>query len=265
MRYADSAAIHQLATHDLFAAFLRAGDSARGEGIFAWVPERAAGRLFGGYLRPDAVAGIRVGDRVIALFVERDLKIISQKTVSPAISRQAVDLLRHHGLDVWVYAGNEWLITQPDAPHVAHEAWTVKFEPKVVKEFDGALESVAKIVGVSDDLDRVRRCEADAQAAFGVRASASRSQPYYLDITNKDANKGAVLEYLSHRLEIPAKEIATIGDQPNDVLMFKRSGFSIAMGNASDEVKAQATAVTESYDDEGFAKAMERFVLGSMD
>lgn len=199
------------------------------------------------------------------LFVERDLKIISQKTVSPAISRQAVDLLRHHGLDVWVYAGNEWLITQPDAPHVAREAWTVKFEPKVVKEFDGALDSVAKIVGVSDDLDRVRRCEADAQAAFGVRASASRSQPYYLDITNKDANKGAVLEYLSHRLEIPAKEIATIGDQPNDVLMFKRSGFSIAMGNASDEVKAQATAVTESYDDEGFAKAMERFVLGSMD
>lgn len=69
----SSAAIHQLATHDLFAAFLRAGDPVRGEGIFAWIPERAAGRLFGGYLRPDAIAGIRVGDRVIALFVERDL------------------------------------------------------------------------------------------------------------------------------------------------------------------------------------------------
>jgi Cof subfamily protein (haloacid dehalogenase superfamily) len=199
------------------------------------------------------------------LFVERDLRIISQKTVSPAIARQAVDLLRQHSLDVWIYAGNEWLITQPDAPHVAREAWTVKFEPKVVKEFDGVLESVAKIVGVSDDLEQVRRCEADAQAAFGAGASANRSQPYYLDITNKDANKGAVLEYLSRQLEIPAEEIATIGDQPNDVLMFKRSGFSIAMGNASDEVKAQATAVTESYNDEGFAKAMERFVLGSMD
>ena len=41
---------------------------------------------------------------------------------------------------------------------------------------------------------------------------------------------------------MPAAEIATIGDQPNDVLMFKRSGFSIAMGNAPDEVKAQASA-----------------------
>src|SRR5262245_10668559 len=121
------------------------------------------------------------------LFVERDLRIISQKTVPANIAHRAVDLIRQHGLDVWVYSGNEWLITQADAPHVAREAWTVNFEPKVVKEFDGALQSVAKVVGVSDDLERVRRCEADLQAAFGASASAHRSQPYYLDITNKDA------------------------------------------------------------------------------
>ena len=125
------------------------------------------------------------------------------------------------------------------------------------------LQQVAKIVGVSDDLDRVQRCEADSQASFGQHATANRSQPYYLDVTNKDANKGAVVEYLSRHLGVPAQEIATIGDQPNDVLMFKRSGFSIAMGNASDEVKAQAAAVTDSYNDEGFAKAMESFILGS--
>jgi hydroxymethylpyrimidine pyrophosphatase-like HAD family hydrolase len=84
-------------------------------------------------------------------------------------------------------------------------------------------------------------------------------------VTHKDANKGAVVEFLSRHLGVPAAEVATIGDQPNDVLMFKRSGFSIAMGNASDRVKAQASAITDSYDDEGFAKAMERFILGSLD
>jgi hydroxymethylpyrimidine pyrophosphatase-like HAD family hydrolase len=109
----------------------------------------------------------------------------------------------------------------------------------------------------------VQRCEADAQSAFGQHATANRSQPYYLDVTNKNANKGAVVEYLSTHLGVPATEIASIGDQPNDVLMFKRSGFSIAMGNASDEVKGQAAAVTDSYNDEGFAKAMEGFILGS--
>src|SRR6266852_5879854 len=197
------------------------------------------------------------------LFVKRDLAILAQRAVPEDVARQAIDLIREHGLDAWVYAGNDWLITKPGAPHVAREAWTVKFEPRVVTDFDGSLHQVAKIVGVSDDHDRVRRCEADAQAAFGQRATASRSQPYYLDVTNKDANKGAVVEYLSRHMGVPAEEIATIGDQPNDVLMFKRSGFSIAMGNASDEVKAQAAATTDSYNDEGFAKAMERFILGS--
>ncbi len=111
----------------------------------------------------------------------------------------------------------------------------------------------------------MQRCEAAAQAAFGSRATATRSQPYYLDVTNKNANKGAVVEYLSQHVGVPAEEIATIGDQPNDVLMFERSGLSIAMGDASNEVKARADAVTNSYNDEGFAKAMERFILGSRD
>lgn len=197
------------------------------------------------------------------LFVDRHLTILEQKTVPPDVARQAIELMRARGLDTWIYSGNDWLITKPAAPHVAREAWTVKFQPKVVPDLDKHLRQVAKIVGVSDDLDKVRRCEAEAQAAFGQHATANRSQAYYLDVTNKDANKGAVVEYLAKHLSVPEGEIATIGDQPNDVLMFKRSGFSIAMGNASDEVKAQAAAVTASYNDEGFAKAMETFILGS--
>jgi Cof subfamily protein (haloacid dehalogenase superfamily) len=196
------------------------------------------------------------------LFVEPDLTILDEKTVPADVARQAIDLMRAHRLDTWVYSGNDWLVADAAAPHVAREAWTVKFPPKVVADVAEHLQQVAKVVGISDDLDRVRRCEAEAQAAFGQHATATRSQPYYLDVTNKDANKGAVVEYLSRHVGVPEVEIATIGDQQNDVLMFKRSGFSIAMGNASDEVKAQAAAVTDSYNDEGFAKAMETFILG---
>lgn len=195
------------------------------------------------------------------LFVQPDLTILSKTTVPVGIASRAIDLIRRHGLDVWVYSGNDWLISNPDAPHVAREAWTMKFPPKLVTDIAEHLENVAKIVGVSDDLERVQGCEADAQASFGDRVTAARSQPYYLDITNKNANKGEVVEFLSAHIGVPAEEIATIGDQQNDVLMFAKSGFSIAMGNASDEVKARASVVTDSYRDEGFAKAMEKFVL----
>ena len=64
--------IHQLATHDLLAAFLRAARPEADEGLFAWVPERPCGQLFG-FIRPDALAGIRFGQRTLALFLERDL------------------------------------------------------------------------------------------------------------------------------------------------------------------------------------------------
>lgn len=204
------------------------------------------------------VAGFNGG-----LFLNPDRSILAQKTLPEAVAAQAIELIRKAGLDVWVYRGTDWLVGKADGPHVAHEAWTVKFEPKVVADVGAQLDHVAKVVGVSDDLDKVQRCEADARAAFEGRATANRSQPYYLDVTHKDANKGAVVEFLSRHFDLPASEIATIGDQPTDVPMFKKSGFSIAMGNAPDEVKKQALATTDSYNDEGFAKAMERLILGA--
>jgi Cof subfamily protein (haloacid dehalogenase superfamily) len=197
------------------------------------------------------------------VYIEPDLSISSERNIDPEAARRAFDLIRDHGLDVWVYCGNEWLIRDPAAAHVEREAWTVKFSPTVVDDFADALQRAAKIVGVSDDHELVRRCESDLQEALGTSASAARSQPYYVDVTHPEANKGAVVEHLSACLGIPSEQIATIGDSPNDVLMFRKSGLSIAMGNASDEVKRQADVVIDSYNDEGFAKAVERFILRS--
>jgi Cof subfamily protein (haloacid dehalogenase superfamily) len=195
------------------------------------------------------------------LFVNPDMTILEQHVLAADAAKLAMDVILRNTMDVWVYSGNDWFIRNADAPHVAREQWTVKFPPTVVANFDGLLGNVTKIVGISDDTDLVARCEKDAQEALGANASAARSQPYYLDVTHPDANKGTVVTTLSKRLSIPANEIATIGDMPNDLLMFRKSGLSIAMGNAGPQVQQQANRVTDSYEDEGFAKAIERFVL----
>jgi len=197
------------------------------------------------------------------LIVDRELHVLEQQVIPEEIVVPMAERMESFHLVVWIYRGADWYVTDPKGPHVDREAWTVKFKPKIVADVAAQLDQVSKVVGVSDDLDAVQRCEADARTAFGQLATANRSQPYYLDVTNKDANKGAVVDFLSRHLGVPAAEIATIGDQPTDVPMFKRSGFSIAMGNASDQVKAQASVATDSYNDEGFAKAMERFILGA--
>jgi Cof subfamily protein (haloacid dehalogenase superfamily) len=195
------------------------------------------------------------------IFVNPDMTPIATHLLPPEVARRALGIILQHGMDVWVYSGNEWFIRNLDAPHVMREQRTVKFGPTVIGSFERALDSAVKIVGVSDDHALVARCEQDTQAALGSAASAARSQPYYLDVTHPDANKGAVVSTLSKLLSVPMAEIATLGDMPNDVLMFQKSGLSIAMGNASPEVQTQADLVTESNNDEGFAKAIERFIL----
>jgi Cof subfamily protein (haloacid dehalogenase superfamily) len=239
------------------AAVRRLGEAGIAFAITSGRPPRGMGMLFDPLQLTTPIAGFNGG-----LFVKRDLSIVEAKTLPADVAAKAIELIRGHGLDAWVYRGNDWLITKAGAPHVEREAWTVKFEATVVADFaEDDLRSAAKIVGVSDDLDKVKRCEADAQSAFGDRATAARSQPYYLDITHKDANKGAVVAYLAAHLHVPTQEIATIGDQPNDVLMFTKSGLSIAMGNSSAKVQEAADQVTESNEDEGFAIAVERFIL----
>ena len=195
------------------------------------------------------------------MLVNPDLSVVDERPLADDVVPDVIDTLQKHGLDVWIYRGTDWYVRSAQAAHVDREAATVQFPPTVVRKFDGLLNRVVKIVGVSDDLDSVARCEAAAQAQLGAHVSAARSQPYYLDVTHPTANKGTVIERLSQFLKIPLESIATIGDQPNDVLMFKRSGLSIAMGNASPEVQKQANFVTTSSEEEGFANGVERFVL----
>jgi Cof subfamily protein (haloacid dehalogenase superfamily) len=195
------------------------------------------------------------------VFVTPEMSVIAERVLPADVAKRAVETISRNRMDVWIYSGRDWLVRDPQAPHVDREQWTVKFAPTVVEDFAAALASAVKIVGVSDDHDLVARCEQEVQNALGTAASAARSQPYYLDVTHPDANKGAVVAMLSRLLSIPSREIATIGDMPNDVLMFQRSGLSIAMGNASPQVQAQADLVTAANSEEGFARAVERFIL----
>ena len=195
------------------------------------------------------------------VFVKPDFSVIEQNCLPQSVTEQAISIIRDHQLDVWIYSGKDWYVQDKNGSHVDRESNTVKFKPTVVDNYDDLLSDAVKIVGVSDDLDAVAKCEAAAQKELGNRASASRSQPYYLDITHPQANKGTVVKRLSEILDIPLSEIATLGDMPNDVPMFELSGMSIAMGNASEDVQNQATNTTASYTEEGFAKAIEKFIL----
>jgi Cof subfamily protein (haloacid dehalogenase superfamily) len=193
--------------------------------------------------------------------VRPDLSVIRENLVPETAAQPVIDVLTTHKLDVWLYGDRDWYVTSRHGPHVDREEWTVKFPPTVVPTYERLLDRVVKIVGVTDDEEAMARCVTEVQQRFGQRVSAALSQPYYLDVTHPKANKGEVVSALSALLVVPTAQIATIGDMPNDVLMFRNSGVSIAMGNANADVQRAAVFVTTSNTEEGFARAMERFVL----
>jgi Cof subfamily protein (haloacid dehalogenase superfamily) len=194
-------------------------------------------------------------------FVEPDLTILAQSPLPAGVAKSVASQIRDQGLDVWVYSAEHWYVQDLEGPHVARERRTLRFDPTVVDTYDPVIDRVVKIVGVTDDPALMARAEDAVRQRFGATVSASLSQAYYLDVTHPDANKGNVVGWLSAFLDIPRENIATIGDGPNDVLMFRRSGLSIAMGNAKPEVKAEAMLVTSSNDEDGFAHAVEDYVL----
>jgi Cof subfamily protein (haloacid dehalogenase superfamily) len=189
-----------------------------------------------------------------------EIKVISEKLLPEDVSRKVIETLEKDGHDVWIYRKQDWYIRKLDAPHVDKEKNTVAFSPTVVKNFDGLYDEIVKIVGVSDETEKLDQIGKKLAKDFEGKASAALSQPYYLDVTHPQANKGEVVRFLSERLSISRDQIATLGDMPNDISMFKVSGLSVAMGNADAYVQSSATEVTDSYDDDGFAHAIEKLI-----
>jgi Cof subfamily protein (haloacid dehalogenase superfamily) len=189
--------------------------------------------------------------------VDPQMKPIEQHLIPAAAAQRSLDVLNEFGADIWLFTSDLWLTRRPDGDYVPHEKRAIRADPTIVADFKPYLESASKIVGSSSDAPLLQRCEVAMRQALGAEATAVRSQSYYLDVTPPGCDKGTFVEAMAKRLGISTDAVVTIGDMQNDLAMFRKSGLSIAMGNATDDVKKAATHVTASSEDEGFAKAID--------
>jgi Cof subfamily protein (haloacid dehalogenase superfamily) len=189
--------------------------------------------------------------------VDPQLKPIEQHLIPRSAAERSIDVLNEFSVDVWVFTNQQWLTRQGDGEYVPLEKRAIRADPTVVSDFAPYLTAACKIVGSSADPELLQRCEAAMHQALGTQATAVRSQTYYLDVTPPGCDKGTFIQAMAGRLDIPSNAIATIGDMQNDLPMFRNSGLSIAMGNATEDLKRLATHVTSSNEDEGFAGAVD--------
>jgi len=189
--------------------------------------------------------------------VDPQMNTIEQHLIPASAVKRGLGVLNEFGVDIWLFTSDKWLTRRGDGEYVPLEKRAIRADPTVVADFTPFLSTACKIVGSSTDSALLQRCEVAMQKALGAQAAAVRSQSYYLDVTPPGYDKGTFVQAMARRLDISTDAVATIGDMQNDLQMFRNSGVSIAMGNATDDVKKVATHVTASNEDEGFAGAVE--------
>ena len=210
-----------------------------------------------GFLIEPLAITLPVGSFNGSCIVDPQLNPIEQHLIPPAAAQRCLDIMNEFGVDIWLFTNDLWLTRNGDGQYVPNERRAIRADPTIVADFTPYLSAACKIVGASADVALLQRCEAAMQQALGAQATAVRSQSFYLDVTPPGCDKGTFVQAMAKRMGISTDAVATIGDMENDLAMFRTSGVSIAMGNATDDVKKAATHVTTSNEDEGFAKAID--------
>ncbi|MBF7017813.1 Cof-type HAD-IIB family hydrolase [Staphylococcus durrellii] len=133
---------------------------------------------------------------------------------------------------------------------------------KVVENYDKIKDTpgeiVMKILAFDSDLDKIDRVSEElAQSGSLAVSSSSRGN---IEITHADAQKGIALQTIADRLRIDMSDVMAIGDNLNDISMLERADYSVAMANATPEVKTIAKFETESNEESGVGKAIMKLL-----
>lgn len=166
------------------------------------------------------------------------------------------------GVHCQAFSPSRGLITNETSQYTEHEASINQIDINIINPLTDITdeEDIIKVMFIDppEILD-----EAIAKLPTWIKEDFNvfKSAPFFLEITHKDVDKGAGLLHLADYLNIKQSETMACGDQGNDYTMIKAAGLGVAMENGIDKVKAIADYVTDTNDNDGVAKAIEKFVL----
>ena len=190
-------------------------------------------------------------------------EILYERVLPLDEAKQVVLKCRKYGFTLNLYINDE-LFVEKITSQAQKYADKVGVRLNRVADFleliDRGILGLNKMLAIGDEekLNVMRR----EIVAEGVELYITRSHYYFLEFLHKEATKGMGLKAVGENLGIKKDEIMAIGDNENDLEMFKYAGTAVVMGNARDEIKAYAGYVTSSNDDDGVAEAIEKLVLG---
>ena len=186
-------------------------------------------------------------------------KTLYQNTLSPKYAKEIIQWARKNNIHINLYLDDK-LYVEHDNDIVKYYT-DGKFIDYTVCSFDDLkIENVNKILAI--DLNNAEKVTSwvDELKAKYPDLYIVKSTPYFCEIGSGDAKKSLGVQFLCNLWGIKKEERLTIGDQNNDIDLVKAGGIGVAMGNGSEELKACADYITDTVENNGFVKAIEKFV-----
>jgi len=187
-------------------------------------------------------------------------QIMHQEIISDDILHRIMDRCFDDHLDFLMYTTKHVVATQQAANKI-HEKIGV-FDTHIVDKGelkDYIKTGVFKILVIDEGIDKLKTLK--TYLSIFKEISMVQSRPFFLDIGHHLSNKGRTVKKLADILNVEIKDVLAIGDQENDITMIETAGLGIAMGNGHLELKRAADDITDTYENEGFTKAMKKHIL----
>lgn len=186
-------------------------------------------------------------------------EILFSKSIPTDEVLELIKFGHHFETKVFIYA-QDCIYSDVDEKTYQRNNPDVNFKVVDFNDLDFSKIPIYKAVYLNSAED-TKRIRASLPYEFLSNFETSSSVPQYIEFVNKGITKSHALECIGDKLGIKASEMVAFGDQENDLAMLQYVGYSVAMGNATDEVKKQVDYVTASNDEDGVALVIEKIIL----
>lgn len=188
-------------------------------------------------------------------------KIIHEVGLTGRDLHYIYDLSINLGVNIHAFSAEKGLITPKLSKYTSLEGELNNIEVNIV-DFSkiSENENIVKIMLIDEEkvLDEaIKNIPKEIYEKYNIVKSA----PFFLEIMNKEGNKGVGLKALAEHLNISKEEIIAVGDAGNDKEMIEFAGLGVAMENAIEEIKNIANFITENNNNDGIAKIVDDFII----
>lgn len=185
-------------------------------------------------------------------------KVLYEKNLNPETSKKIIKWAKENDIHINLYM-DDVLYVEQDSETIRKYTDARFIEYKVCSFDNLQIKNVNKILAIKyGDADKVTDWVNYLRKTY-PELYIVKSTPYFCEISSNEATKACAVNFLREHYGLKKEEILTIGDQNNDIELLKAGGIAVAMGNATDELKACADFITDSVDENGWVKAVEKY------